>query len=194
MRLKNFFDSIAFRISITIAVVIAATTIAIGWMIIREEKRTLEMELKSKGIYLTELMAHHIEEPLLYEERHAIFSLLQDSMKSKESLVVYAEVYDKNKELIVSAYKNERYSKLMLMPYKDSLDSINIQEDSNWPVYYISLPIEVEPLGTIGFLRMCITKEFLYSTLEAVKQKLYLLAAAVISLDGKKDTETGPCP
>ena len=93
----------------TIAVLIAATTIAVGWLMLKEEKRTLEAELRSKGRYLAEIMSHNVVEPLLYEERHAIFFLLQGAMKSKESLIVYAEVYDKNREQVVSAYKDERF-------------------------------------------------------------------------------------
>ncbi|MCK5287024.1 MAG: hypothetical protein KAJ59_04355, partial [Thermodesulfovibrionia bacterium] len=104
MRFKKVFNSIAFRISVSIAVIVAATAIAVGWLILREERKTLEFELRSKGRYLAETMSHHVVEPLLYEERHEIFSLLQDSMKSEESLVVHAEVYDKNGELIVKAF------------------------------------------------------------------------------------------
>ncbi len=182
MRLKNFFNSIAFRISVTIAVVVATTTIAVGWLILREEKKTLEAELQSKGRYFTELMSHNIVEPLLYEERYAIFSLLEGSMKSEESLVVYAEVRDKNGELIVSAYKDEKFKKMKLPLYNftDQIDNLVIIEDDNLPIYHFSLPVKVETLGTVGFLRLSLTKEFLYKTLKNIKQKLYLLAAAII--------------
>ena len=182
MRFKKVFNSIAFRISVTIAVVVAASAVAVGWLILREERKTLEFELRSKGRYLAETMSHHVVEPLLYEERHEIFSLLQDSMKSEESLVVHAEVYDKNGELIVTAFKNEKFSTLKMPPYdfKYPIDSVDIQEDSKLPIYYLSLPIDVETFGTIGFLRLSITKEFLYSTLEGVKRKFFLLGAAVI--------------
>ncbi|HDO25862.1 MAG TPA: hypothetical protein ENG95_04385, partial [Nitrospirae bacterium] len=163
MRTKNFFDSIAFRISITIAVVVVATTTAVGWLILREEKKTLEAELQSKGRYLSELMSHNVVEPLLYEERYAIFSLLEGSMKSKESPIVYAEVRDKNGELIVSAYKDEKFKKMKLPPYnfKHQIDDIVILEDDILPIYYLSLPIKAGTLGTVGFLRLSITKKFL---------------------------------
>ena len=182
MRLNKIFDGIAFRISVSIAVVVALATASVGWITLREEKKTLEAELQNKGVYLAELTAHHVTEPLLYEERHTIFSILKGSMKSKESLIVYAEVYDKNRELVVKAYKNEEFRKMKLPPFsfEDSMLNTDIREDDNLPVYHLSLPIHEESLGTIGFLRICITKEFLYGTLENVKQKLYLLAAAVI--------------
>jgi signal transduction histidine kinase len=182
MVLKKIFSSIAFRISISIAVVVAVSSIAVGWLILREERKTLETELQNKGRYLAELMANHVVGPLLQEDGNTIFSLLKGSMKSKESLIVYSEVYDKNRELVVKAYKNEEFREMKLPPYgfEDSIIKIDIREDSNLPVYHLSLPIYEESHGTIGFLRICITKEFLYRTLANVKQKLYLLVAAVI--------------
>jgi signal transduction histidine kinase len=182
MRLNKIFDGIAFRISVSIAVVVAVATASVGWITLREEKKTLEAELQNKGIYLAELTGHHVTEPLLYEERHTIFSILKGSMKSKESLIVYAGVYDKNRELVVSAYKNKEFRKMKLPPFNFEASMLNtdIREDSNLPVYHLSLPIHEESLGTIGFLNISITKEFLYGTLENVKHKLYILAAAVI--------------
>ena len=60
MKIKRILNSIAFRVSVSIAVVIAVTTIVIGWMILREEKRKLELELKNKGSYLAELISNNI--------------------------------------------------------------------------------------------------------------------------------------
>ncbi len=182
MNLKKIITGIAFRISLSIAVIVAATAITVSWLILKEEKTTLEVELQSKGTYLAELLSHNIIEPLLYEERHEIFSLLEGSMKSKESIVVYAEVRDRYGELIVAAYKNENFSnmELPLYSFDNPIDTVLIQEDDNLPIYHLTLPINVETLGTIGFLRLCITKEFLYSTLEDVRQKFYLLGAVII--------------
>ncbi len=182
MRLGKIYNSIAFRISISIAVVVAATTMGVSWLLLREERKTLELELRSKGMYLANTMSHHIIEPFLYEERHEIFSLLKASMIDEESLVVHAEVYDKNRELIVTADKDEKWQTIKFQPlnFEDSLEDIIIEEDNILPIYHISLPLKVEALGTIGFIRLCITKEYLYKTLGNVKQKLYLLSAAVI--------------
>jgi signal transduction histidine kinase len=182
MRLKKILDSIAFRISVFIAVVVAVATIAVGWIILREERKILETELQSKGRYIAELMSHHIIEPLLHEERQRIFSLLMGSMKSKDSLIVYSEVYDKNRKLMAKAHKNEEFRGIILPPYTfdNSKPDMDVREDNNIHVYHLSMPVHEESLGIIGFLRMCITKEYLYRTLEDVKQKLYLFATVVI--------------
>ena len=177
----KLFDSIAFRISVSIAVVVAASTIAVGWLILREERSVLEAELRSKGRYLAELMSHNVVEPILYEERHAIYSLLENSMRSRQSLIVHAEVYAKNGELIASAAKDKKYEALPYQQYDHdpSAEAVEIREDNNLALYNLSMPVKVESLGTIGFLRLWITKEFLFNTLEGVKRKLLLFASAV---------------
>ena len=181
MRLKTIYDSIAFRISVTIAVVIAASMVAVGWLILREEMTTLDMELQKKGRYLAEIISHQIVEPLLYEELHDMYSLLKSYMIDEDSLIVYAEVHNKSGEILVKAFRDETFSRVQLpeYDYKNPVQGMDIREDSNMSIYHISMPINIEEKGTIGFLRMCITKEFLFSTLAGAKQKLYLLAAAV---------------
>ncbi|RJR15121.1 MAG: sensor histidine kinase [Nitrospiraceae bacterium] len=181
MKFRKLIDSIAFRISLSIAVVVAASTISVGWLILQEDRKTLEAELQSKGRYLAESMSHHLIEPILYEERHTIYSILEGSMKSAQSLIVHAEVYDKSGELTVSAAKDERYENLDLPPlsYASAPDPAEIRINNNLSLYHLSMPVSVETLGTIGYLRLCITKEFLYSTLEDVKKKLLLFSAAI---------------
>lgn len=181
MKVKDFFDSIAFRISISIALVVACSTITVGWLIMQEAKRTLEAELQSKATYLTELISHNIVEPLLYEEWHAIFSHLEGAMMSEQSMIVYADVLDRHGKVIVTAYKDEENASIEHPPYdfNNPVPGVDIQEDRSLQLYHLSMPVNAEPLGTIGFLRLSITKEYLLKTLEKVSRKLYLFAAAV---------------
>lgn len=182
MGLNKILDSIAFRISVSIAVLVATATITTSWLILIEEKRTLETELQSKGRYIAELMAHNIMEPLRDGKTRRILDLLKGSMRSKESLIVYSEVYDKNMELVVKLYKNEKFRKMIPLPFnfEDSPLNTKIHEDNILPIYHLSLPIHEEIIGSVGFLRVSITKEFLNRTVENVKQKIYFLAASVI--------------
>jgi signal transduction histidine kinase len=184
MILKKIYNSIAFRISISIATVVAATTIVVGYLILRDEKNILELELHKKGAYLANILSHDVKEPLLYEERHRIYSLLNAFMIDEDSLVVYAEVYDKDRGAVVSVFNNEMLQKENVQPYdfEESLNGINIVEDNKLHLHHVSLPITVDTLGTIGYIRLGITNEFLYRTLGEVKQKLYLISAAVICI------------
>lgn len=181
MKLRKYFDGIAFRISISIAVVVAASTIAVGWLILQEERKTLEEELQSKGRYLAELMSHQVIEPLLYEERYAIFTLLEGSMMSEQSLIVSAEVYDKKGEEIVSIYKNDKYAGIQRPQYafNQPVPGVYIQENKSLAIYHMSMPVDAGNLGTIGFLRLGITKEYLFGTLRDVQNKLFFFASAV---------------
>lgn len=176
--LLRLFGSIAVRISLSIVAVVAATAITVGLLVLREGKETLELELRDKGRYLAELMTRQVIEPVLYEEWYHVFSLLDTSVKGEGSLIVYGKVYDKNGEVMASAYKDDKLS-LTKMPHMKMQDAMEIREDNESLIYHISMPITAETLGTVGFLRLGITKEPLYKTLEDVKRKLYFLASAV---------------
>jgi signal transduction histidine kinase len=182
VKLKKIFKSIAFSTSITITVAIAATTITVGELTLREQRKTFEIELQNKGRYLAEVMSHSLVDPLLSERSDVLLSSLQGFMKSEESIVVYAGIYDKNSESVVTAYKNEKYRTIVppsLTSETLSVD-LNITEDSDHDIYHFISQIKSETLGTIGFLRLVITKEYLNETLKGVRQKLYLLGAAII--------------
>ena len=137
MNLKAFFDSIAFRISATIAVVVAVTTITVGLLMVREERTALETELQNKGVSLAELIEHHIIEPLISEEFQKIYPILKSYMEIKESPIIYAEVYSKNRKLAANAYKDKESGSMQLPPYvfDDSIKKIDIREDKDLHVY-----------------------------------------------------------
>lgn len=179
---SRFFKSIAFRISIAITIVVTATTITVGEMTLREERKILELEVKNKSRYLAELMSHNIAEPLYQKMYDTIFTLLQGSVKSSESVVVFAGVYDMNGTEVARAYKDEKYRQIIPPPYdfNNAGENISIVEDGRLPIYHLSLPVKKKPAGTVGFLRLCITKESLVGTLKNVRQRLYLLGAAII--------------
>lgn len=181
MKLREFFNSIAFRISVAIAVVIAATTITVGELILKEERKTLELELISKGRYLAELLSHNIRGPLLNDDRKAVLSIIEGTIISRESIVVYADVYDKKDSMIAAAYKDQKNSS-MLLPFNldRSLKDIEIKEDPVLPIYHLRVPVRGDNLETAGFLRLCITKEAFNKTLVSTRRNIYLIGAAII--------------
>ncbi|MEW6602214.1 MAG: ATP-binding protein [Nitrospirota bacterium] len=181
MKFGKFFNSIAFRISVAIAVVIAASTITVGEIILKEERQTLEHELISKSRYLAELLSYSIREPLLRDDRDAVFTLLEGTIISRESIVVYADVYDKKDRMIAAAFKDEKHSS-MLLPFNldTSLRDMEIIEDSDMPIYHLRLRIGGNNNETAGVLRLCVTKDYLNSTLINTRKKIYLIGAAII--------------
>jgi signal transduction histidine kinase len=181
VRIKTICDSIAFRISVTIAVVIAASMVAVGWLILREEQNTLEMELQKKGTYLAKAISRQVSLLILSRDSDNIYSILKSYMIDEDSLIVYAEINDTSGKTIVKAFRDEKFSQIQLPPHdlENPSGAVEILEDKNTSIYHISLPVTHESGGTVGLFRMCITKEFLYNTFSGVKKKLYLLAAAV---------------
>lgn len=173
------FNSIAVRISLTIAFAVLFTAIAVAWIIIRQERNILETELRQKGIYLAELIAQHLVEPLLYEERYLMHSILQASLSIERGIVVFAEVYDAKGNTIIPHDENSLFYDTQNR-IQDMRQKYDVREDKNRQLFDILMTIEAKGLGTIGFLRIGITKQFLIETIMQVKQKLYLVASVIV--------------
>lgn len=177
---RRLLNSIAVRISLSIAIVVASTTVAVAWLILREERHVLELELQEKGTYLAEIISQQMVEPLLYEERYAMYSLLQSSMTAEKGIVAFGEVYGLKGEPIVKVHdeklKPPSVDKAVLL----GAQSIILRDNPALQIYDISVPIIARELGSIGYLRLGITKKFLIETLKGVKRKLYLLSSIIV--------------
>lgn len=177
---KKTFNNIAVRITASIAVIIASASMVVAWLIPLEEKSVLENELQKRGVYLAEIIAQQIIEPLLYEEKYAMHAILQSSLLSEEGVVVFAEVYDSNGESIVNL-KREGFKLPLIDKGKFvGIQSVMLIEDPKLQIYDISIPIIAKGLGPIGFLRLGITKKFLIETLKGIKKKLYSLLSIIV--------------
>ncbi len=119
MRLKSVFNSIAFRISMSIAIVIAASMTAVGWLILREEQNTLEMELQKKGSYLAKAISHQVSQFILKRDFDNVSSILKSYMIDENSLIVYAGIYDADGINILKAFRDEKFSQIKL-PAEDA--------------------------------------------------------------------------
>lgn len=178
--LKFLLTSIAVRISVSIALVVATTTIVTAWLMLREGKRILELELQRKGTYLAEIIAQQMVEPLLYEERYTLYALLQSSLEAEEGIVVYGGVYNDEGESIVILEKEKDKTASIDKGSVAITSSIKVKESPHLQLYDISYPVKAKGLGTIGYLRLGVTKKFMIETLEMVKRKLYLLSSIII--------------
>lgn len=170
--MKKFFDSIIFKISATVTTVILLITIVCTWFIIQQEKKLLDSELQQKGEYLSEILSQQLVEPILYEERYTIYSLLQSSMNTENGLIVFGEVYDSDGNVIVNLNK-EKFNLPSIEPEK--LLSINdniIKKYDNLQMYEIIKPIIIKNYGSIGYLRIGVTKRHLIENIENIKRRL----------------------
>lgn len=170
--MKKFFDSIIFKISATVTTVILLITIVCTWFIIQQEKKLLDSELQQKGEYLSEILSQQLVEPILYEERYTIYSLLQSSMNTENGLIVFGEVYDSDGNVIVNLNK-EKFNLPSIEPEK--LLSINdniIKKYDNLQMYEIIKPIIIKNYGSIGYLRIGVTKRHLIENIENIRRRL----------------------
>ncbi len=180
MSIKRLFRSIAFNISISIAFVVISTAATIGWLMLREERHVLEIELQKKGAYIADIISQQMVEHLLYEERYAIYSLLQSSMTAEKGIVVFGEVYGLKGEPIVKVYDEKLQPPLIDKAVLLGSQSITLRDNPAYQLYDISAPIVAKGFGIIGYLRLGITKKFLIETLNDVKRKLYLLSSIIV--------------
>ena len=88
----RWYDRIAVRLSVSIVAVIVVTALSVATLILRDEKRILQEDLRIRALQLGEIMPRQLIEPLLYEEDYALYSLIQSYLESKESFLVYGEI------------------------------------------------------------------------------------------------------
>jgi signal transduction histidine kinase len=177
---KKLINSIAVRISLSIAIVVASTTVAVAWLILREERHVLELELQKKGTYLAEVIAQQMVEPLLYEERYAMYNIILSSLSAEEGIVVFGVVHDSDGEPIINLEREKfqipAVDKKSLLMSRD----VMLRENNDLQLYEISVPIVAKNLGPVGYLRLGITKKFMVETLKSVKKKLYILSSIIV--------------
>jgi len=172
-------SSIAVRLSLTIVLAVLLTTIAVTWLVLREERHTLESELKQKGLYIAEIIAQQMIEPLLYEERHVIYSILQTLKSTEKGVVISAAVYDTNGIPIISSHESSTLNNSTLQMVYQSEGPI-VMEDMGAQLYTIWMPIKDRSLGSIGYLQLKVTKQLLNETIGNVKRKVYLFSSVIV--------------
>lgn len=176
-------NSIAFRLSASIAVVVMATALTVASVILSEEQETLENHLKVRALQLGEIMTRQMVEPLLYEERYTIFSLFQSYIHTADSVIVYAEVYDQEAKFLLTSAQDLSVKPLPveLSAYREKAGFVNqsnaIIEGKAFDLIY---PVTTQRLGLIGYLRLGITPEHLISTIADIKTKVLTLTVAIV--------------
>ena len=183
--LKHFqwINSIAFRLSASIALVVLATALTIASLILTDEQKTLEDRLRIRALQLGEIMSRQMVEPLLYEERYTIFSLFSSYIKTNESIIVYAEAYDDHGQFLLRYEHNIKAKKLTadLTSFSEGAEFVGRSEAfSAGEVIDLIYPITTQQLGLIGYLRIGITPQQLLDTLANIEAKVLKLTALIV--------------
>lgn len=178
MKLKNFFKSLAFKLSLSIVLVIILTSISVGLIILEGWKNFMHKEWEKRGIYLAKMFSEQLVEPLLYEERFTIYKIFESSFNAEKDFLLYAEVYNLEGEPLLIFFKEEiikRESQKKI--FKDPQD-LSIKKFSNHiEIFKI---IEAKHYGPIGYLVLGIDSQKWKKNLAEVEKKVLLIVLGII--------------
>ena len=186
MRVLKHFEwanSIAFRLSASIALVVLATALTIASLILTDELETLADRLRIRALQLGEIMARQMVEPLLYEERYTIYTLFSSYIKTNESIIVYAEAYDEQGRFLLNYEHNTQAKKLAadLRAFNEEAGFVGQAEAfSAGEIIDLIYPVTTHQLGLIGYLRIGITPQQLLDTLANIETKVLKLTAVIV--------------
>ncbi len=179
----RWYNRIAVRLSLSIVAVIVVTALSVATLILRDEKRILQEDLRIRALQLGEIMPRQIIEPLLYDEDYALYSLMQSYLESKESFLVYGEIYNDHEELIlarereaivrdpIASFELARKQPVFLRDFTAT--------DTKQPLDLL-IPIISKQLGVAGYLRLGISVQPLFKTLQASRQKVWVLTGVIV--------------
>jgi len=179
----NWINSIAFRLSASIAIVVMATALTIATLILNDEQNTLENRLHIRALQLGEIMAHQMIEPLLYEERYTIYTLFESYINTTDSIIEYAEAYDNHGQFLLHFEGRTKAEKLTaeLSSFSNEAGFVgHTSAYSTGDVFELIYPVKTQQLGLIGYLRMGITPTQLLKTLTNIERKVFKLTMVIV--------------
>jgi len=175
-------DRIALRLSLSIVLVIMLTAGTIASLILRDEKITLEHDLRIRARQLGEIMAGQTIEPLLYEEKFTLYTLIQSYLNIPDSILVYGSIHNKRGTLLLSGKKATFKGEITSLPAplpKTPLFNLNLGEQSvGKPVDFL-MPIVAHKTEVVGYLRLGVSVQPLVDTLTSARHKVWLATAAI---------------
>ena len=175
-------NSIAFRLSASIAIVVMATALTVASLILSEERAILENHLRIRALQLAEIMSQQIVDPLLYEEQYTIYSIFESYINPEDSIIVYAEAYDLKGTIHLT---NDRHAKVPPLPftlstYGTKATFVNLDAIGDGKSFDLIAPITTPNLGVIGYLRLGITPSQLLATLENIEAKTFKVTILIV--------------
>lgn len=171
MKFKEFLQSLTFKFSLAIILVILFTSLTIGFVIFQGQKDFLERELHKKGIYLTRFLSEQLIEPLLYEEKFTLYKLLEAVFNAEPDYILFAEVFSLEGEPLVALFKEKPPHTLPTNTLRH-LENLKFQKFEDH--YEILGPVIAKNYGVIGYLRIGISYKDWKKNLGVVHKKAFL--------------------
>lgn len=177
-----WYNRIAVRLSVSIMAVIVVTALSVATLILRDEKHILQKDLRIRALQLGEILPRQIIEPLLYDEDFALYSLLQSYLESKESFLLYGEIYNELGELII-ARERESITREPITSFdlarKQPVFLRDFSETDPKQPLDLLIPISSKQLGVAGYLRLGISVQSLFKTLHTSRKKVWVVTSLI---------------
>lgn len=95
----RWYNKIAFKVSATAVAVILALVAALGLFFFHHMEADLEAGLRSRGLYIARTLAQQAVEPILYEDRLGLYTLVEsfrvrEAADSEASVIAFAAIDD----------------------------------------------------------------------------------------------------
>ncbi len=179
----HWYNRIAVRLSVSIVTVVVVTALSVATLILHDEKRILQEDLRIRALQLGEIMPQQLLEPLLYDEDYALYSLIQSYLESKERFLVYGEIYNDQGELIL-AREREAIARPPIASFDPAREGAvflrDITEAGKEQPLDLLIPISSRQLGIAGYLRLGISVQSLFKTLQTSRLKVWGITGIIM--------------
>jgi signal transduction histidine kinase len=181
--LLHWYNRIAVRLSVSIVAVVVVTALSVATLILHDEKHVLQEDLRIRALQLGEILPQQLLEPLLYDEYYALYSLIQSYLESKERFLIYGEIYNDQGELIL-AREREPVERKPIASFDLAREQAVFLRDftdaSKEHPLDLLIPISSKQLGVAGYLRLGISVQPLFKTLQTSRQKVWALTGVIV--------------
>lgn len=179
----HWYNRIAVRLSASIVAVIMVTALSVATLVLHDERRILQEDLRIRALQLSEIMPQQLLEPLLYEEYYALYSLIQSYLESKERFLIYGEIYNEHGELIL-AREREPIERKTITSFELAREQAVFIRDfseagTKLPLDLL-IPITSKQLGVAGYLRLGISVQPLFNTLQTSRRKVWAVTGVIV--------------
>lgn len=181
----KWYNRIAFKVSVSIVLMILSLVIILGFLFFQHTEREFEAELRKRGIYIAKTLSQQAVEPILYEDRFALYRLLdafkKESPDVEESIVAYAAVYGHDDELLAwsgkgLSQKDFQEPALLNVPDRDIVILPRSEE-----LFDVIASIQVDKV-TIGRMRVGITRRYHLLEIRKLHRQVWKAAALLAVL------------
>ncbi|VAW40253.1 hypothetical protein MNBD_DELTA03-420 [hydrothermal vent metagenome] len=182
-----WYNRVALRLSLSIVVVIIITALTVASLILRDEKNTMVSDLRVRTRQLGEIMVRQVIEPMLYEEKFALHSLLKSYLDAHDSILIYGSIYDKDGSLLLAGRQAAYSAKIPALPPVLAARPVFLRDIKTpagrleGPADFL-MPISTPRIGIIGYLRLGVSVRPLADTLKAAYHKVWIVTSIIVFL------------